>query len=75
VRAARNLSASPTPAYGLPGGDFEAFVSLLSHIDGIPCRIESETALEGASEIVEAIKLPIKVKAVLTALEAPGAKD
>jgi hypothetical protein len=75
ARAARSLSAPPTPAFGLPGGDFEAFISLLSRIDGIPCRIDSETALEGESEVVDAIRLPIKVKAVLTMLEASDAKD
>jgi hypothetical protein len=47
---------------------FETFVALLSRVDGVHCRIESETALQGTSEIVDAIRLPIKVKAVLTTL-------
>ena len=65
---ARNLSAGNGPVFGVPGGDFETFVALLSRVDGVPCRIESETALQGTSEIVDAIRLPIKVKAVLTTL-------
>lgn len=69
------LSAPPIPAFGLPGGDFEAFVALVSQIDGLPCRIEATTALDGKSEVVELLRLPIKVTSVLTSLEAPGTKD
>jgi hypothetical protein len=69
------LSAPPIPAFGLPGGDFEAFVALVSHIDGLPCRIEATTALDGKSEVVELLRLPIKVTSVLTSFDAPGAKD
>jgi hypothetical protein len=65
---AENLSATNGAAFGLPGGDFETFIALLSRVKGIPCRIESETALQGTSEIVDAIRLPIRIKAVLTAV-------
>lgn len=72
-RTPANVSAPPKAAFGLPGGDFETFVALISRIGRIPCRVESETVLEGKSDFVEALKLPIRVTSVITALEGADA--
>ena len=71
LRVPANLSAPATPAFGVPGGDFEAFVSLISRIGGIPCRIDAVTALDGTSGIVELLKLQVTATSVLTSLEVP----
>ena len=48
-------------------------MALISRIGRIPCRVESETVLEGKSDFVEALKLPIRVTSVITALEGADA--